>query len=58
MTKKFFERGKQIAKWADNNMKQHKWHKEIKIIPRPRCHGKVQIWKIIKEIMEKQNETT
>lgn len=30
MTKEFFERGKQIAKWADNNMKQHKWQKEIK----------------------------
>lgn len=30
MTKEFFENGKKIAKWADNNMKQHKWHKEIK----------------------------
>lgn len=30
ITKEFFNRGKKIAKWADNNMKQHKWHKEIK----------------------------
>lgn len=38
-------------------MKQHKWHKEIKVISRPRCNGKVRIWKIIKEMMEKHNET-